>query len=78
MLQTGKSIFNQMPDFIKVPVHVFVLLLAVALARDVRLAASLLNLRAQFVRIVAFVRADNFRFRQIYRCYQFWRNTVVS
>ena len=42
-------IFNQMPDFIKVPVHVFVLLLAVALARDVRLAASLLNLRAQFV-----------------------------
>ena len=62
VLQSGKGILNQMSDFIKIPVHIFVLLLPVAFVGNIGFAAFFLNLCAQFVRIVALVRADSFRF----------------
>ena len=66
-----------MPDFIKIPVHIFVLFLPVALIGNIGLAAFLLNLSAQFVRVIAFVCDNSLGFRQIYGCYQFRRDTDV-
>ena len=77
MFQARKSILNQMSDFIKIPVHVFVLFLPVAFIGNIGFAAFFHNLCAQFIRIVALVRADSFRFPQIYSCYQFGRGADI-
>lgn len=52
MFQAGKSILNQMTDFIEIPVHVPILILPVVFVKDIRLTAAFLNLYVQFVRIV--------------------------
>jgi len=49
VFQTGKSILNQMPDFIKIPIHILVLFLSVAFVGNIGFAAFFLNLRTQFV-----------------------------
>ena len=52
-------------------------ILPVALIGNIGFAAFLLNLHAQFVRVIAFVCDNSLGFRQIYGCYQFGGNADI-